>query len=764
MAISPADFYAYSRATGTPVPDSDEERAQMAGDVINFRRNQLRAPAKQEDEGFNLTNALGIGAAALGLGAGALGLRSALVKKAAAAAGPVESPVVKYQNLEDLRRAAGYTTAPVRSEAPVQTPAPSKVATQEPLGELWEPTVPKEGFARSYLESKGSLLPAAKPDAGDRFIEEYQQLAKNQARADQRIQTGLRLAQPKLRERDMQMRDKGERVLAELRKEAADEASVFNDMAEYSRLQGMEQDQPLSRREQRIQQAVAVSQPGAFTDLTNFQENLLGQARNQAMNAVESGEDQQTGRIKAQLQRNEDLDLGQVENLENIAQASGPATLEQDDAINRAASQLPDGLPVDQAEGLISKPEYFIREKTFERPGAGLQQQAKRTLAYQTPTQVSVVGRYPPLPETAPYPTAKFPGELGSSAGEEIVVTATNPIAGLRNVQRDGVEFTASEARVGETGRPARYTVLPQGAPTEGGEFTLPSPPPLTEDQIAAKLEEIQVSKNAQIENAMARGLSQARARRNVQLTESQLQALEASLPSYSPEDVMSRPGVRGYGDVTEAERFSEEQASRSGRLSTLEQGGFLEEQIEPGQLRVEPRQVRPGVMVRPASKTSYRGMTGRPGFGIYGEQAPGAAGSPGFGAGAVEARKEIKVEGEERGVTTPRAFVPGFDAPETRTPEGFVYTEEALIRPTQAKGGYLSYGTRRYGTQTPTRPEFKRESVDISSKLRQLQASENPGEAQDFLDQIMKERGISVLGESQPLRQQMNRRGRFGV
>tara|TARA_R110000868_G_scaffold408061_1_gene690207 strand:+ start:388 stop:2562 length:2175 start_codon:yes stop_codon:yes gene_type:complete len=724
VAISPADFYAYSRATGTPVPDSDEERARMAGDVINFRRNQLRAPAKQEDEGFNLTNALGIGAAALGLGAGALGLRSALAKKAAAAAGPVENPVVKYQNLEDLRRAAGYTTAPVRSEAPIQTPAPSKVAAQEPLGELWEATVPKEGFARSYLESKGSLLPAAKPDAGDRFIEEYEQLARNQMRADQRIQAGLRQAQPKLRERDIEMQRKGERVLAELRQEAADEA----------------------------------------ISSVSFQENLLNQARNQAANALESGEDQQTGRIKAQLQRNEDLDLGQVENLENIAQNSGPVTLEQDDAINRAASQLPDGLPVDQAEGLTSKPEYFIREKTFERPGAGLQQQAKRTLAYQTPTQVSVIGQYPPSPETSPYPTAKFPGELGSSAGDAIVVTAATPIAGLRNIRRDGVEFTAQEARVGETGRPARYTVLPQGTPTEGGEFTLPSPATLTEDQIAAKLEEIQVSKNAQIENTMARGLSQARARRNVQLTESQLQALEASLPSYSSEDIMSRPGVKGYGDLTEAERFSEEQSSRLGRLSTLEQGGFLEEEIDPGQLRVEPVQVRPGVMIRPASKTSYRGITGRPGFGIYGEQAPGVAGSPGFGAGAVEARKEIKVEGEERGITTPRAFVPGFDAPEARTPEGFVYTEEALARPTQAQGGYLSYGTRRYGKQTPTRPEFKRDSVDISSKLRQLQTSESPDEAQSFLDQIMKERGISALGKSQPLRQQINKRGRFGV
>lgn len=303
----------------------------MAGDVINFRRNQLRAPAKEKDEGFNLTNALGIGAAALGLGAGAYGLRRALMNKAPAAARTTEAavdPVIKYQNLDDLRRAAGYTTTPARSEAPIQTPAPSKVATQAPLGELWEPTVPTQGFARSFLESKGSLLPAAELDAGDRFIQEYEQLARNQTRADQRIQAGLRLAQPKLRERDMQMQDKGERVLTELRKEAADEA----------------------------------------ISSVNFQENLLNQARNQAANALESGEDQQTGRIKAQLQRNEDLDLGQVENLENIAQTSRPVTLEQDDAINRAASQLPDGLPVDQAEGidLRTGERFAIRQNQLE--------------------------------------------------------------------------------------------------------------------------------------------------------------------------------------------------------------------------------------------------------------------------------------------------------------------------------------------------------------------------------------------------------------
>jgi hypothetical protein len=281
----------------------------------------------------------------------------------------------------------------------------------------------------------------------------------------------------------------------------------------------------------------------------------------------------------------------------------------------------------------------------------------------------------------------------------------------------------------------------------------------MSPEEIENKLNEIQISKESQIKNMMARGLSEARAKRNVGLSESQRQAIEASLPGFSPEDVMSRTGVTGYGDISEAERFAEEQASKSGRLKALEEGGFLEEQIDPGQLRAAPQQVRPGVMIRPASKTSYRGMTGRPGIGIYGEQAPGTAGTPSFGAGAVEASKIIKTEGEERGVTTPRTFVPGVDDPSTMTPEGFVYTEEAMIKPTQARGGY-----RRYGTQPPTRPEASREAFEVSRQLRQLQQSGKLEEAQAFLDKIMEERGISALGQSQPLRQKINRRGKFEI
>lgn len=153
-------------------------------------------------------------------------------------------------------------------------------------------------------------------DAGDRFIQEYQQLAENQSRADRRVQAGLR-------EREMQIRGAGERALAELQQES----------------------------------------------LVAKQQARTGFNVDQAINALDSGEDQQTGRIKLQLQRNEDLDLGQIEVLEDVAEYNRIQGMEQDEPINRVASQLSDGLPLDQAEEAGTAAQKFVAaELVRQRP------------------------------------------------------------------------------------------------------------------------------------------------------------------------------------------------------------------------------------------------------------------------------------------------------------------------------------------------------------------------------------------------------------
>ena len=59
MAVSPADFYAYSRATGVQIPDDPYERAQLVPEVKAFRQNQLRAPQQEQPKGTDPLSALG---------------------------------------------------------------------------------------------------------------------------------------------------------------------------------------------------------------------------------------------------------------------------------------------------------------------------------------------------------------------------------------------------------------------------------------------------------------------------------------------------------------------------------------------------------------------------------------------------------------------------------------------------------------------------------------------------------------------------------
>jgi hypothetical protein len=118
MALSPVDFYAYSRATGAPIPEDPEERAQMAPEVLEFRRNQLRAPQQESNPLATLgTAALGLGAL---LGAG-FGARALMGRGRQIPKGPAKSATagVRQVNLADIEQ-------PVRRVKTEFVPAPSK--------------------------------------------------------------------------------------------------------------------------------------------------------------------------------------------------------------------------------------------------------------------------------------------------------------------------------------------------------------------------------------------------------------------------------------------------------------------------------------------------------------------------------------------------------------------------------------------------------------------------------------------------------------
>ena len=223
MALAPADFYAYSRATGQPYPESPEERAQQAPEVLEFRRNQLKS---QESNNSNpLALGLGIGLGLAGLtGAGLAARRMLQSGKATGQSGVSQVDLSKYDTPQ-IREAGRSRPTSV---------APSKVVM-------------------------------------DATVAPIQRTVDISAAVDDAV-------------------------------------------------------------------ADVLSKVNIANTLVDQQQTTGGFNIKQAIAALESGEDQETGRVKNQLQRNEDLDLGQVEVLEDY------------EPINRVASQLPDGAPIDQAE------------------------------------------------------------------------------------------------------------------------------------------------------------------------------------------------------------------------------------------------------------------------------------------------------------------------------------------------------------------------------------------------------------------------------
>jgi hypothetical protein len=403
MALSPADFYAYSQATGAPIPNDPSERAQMAPEVLAFRRNQLKAPQQEQQQGFDpLSVGVGVGLAlAGGVGAG-LGIRRLM-------RGPKQSANagVRQANLERLVEEA----SPVRRVAEETQVAPSK--TVAPTTEVEPEYVSPYSKGPTYRDVYPSRFEF--PKISEKTLAARRQLQQEQAQRVRQLTPGtyqLELGgevSPTLRQ--LRSSEFGPNI-TEVRREALgmlpDVSSLIKqaspeDISSIS----ISTSRPLSaapnqlnifteaerdiaqelvdedvrnaslegKRQQKIQRDVATqkegmamrvidqlreearqerSQPQGFNprqyieqtgavapveDLTSLQQLNEGQVIDQKINAVESGEDQMTGRMRQQIQRNEDLNIADIDALEDVT-----------GNIDAVVSQTTDGLPVDQVE------------------------------------------------------------------------------------------------------------------------------------------------------------------------------------------------------------------------------------------------------------------------------------------------------------------------------------------------------------------------------------------------------------------------------
>jgi len=134
MPLSPADFYAYSRATGAPVADTPEDRAKQAPEVLAFQQNRLQAPK----QGPGLLDFLGGAALLAGIGTGTYFGAPALVRAmrgrgAGQAAAKVAAEEIPQQAVQNARRvAAAAPMADPLGQSSVPQPPSSRYIPSAP--------------------------------------------------------------------------------------------------------------------------------------------------------------------------------------------------------------------------------------------------------------------------------------------------------------------------------------------------------------------------------------------------------------------------------------------------------------------------------------------------------------------------------------------------------------------------------------------------------------------------------------------------------
>lgn len=700
MPLSPADFYAYSRATGTPVPEDAEERARIASDVYDFRQNQLKTP----EQGPNYGAIAGLSALGLGLAAGGVGLARAFRGRAPqAAAKVVDQEVVRRVAQEVVPQSKVVATAPIRPKQPSEI----------------------KPFNLAYIESTGAVKPVL--DVGTRLSN-----------------AGISLSGP-LDELEISSRngDYPSRLnhpysshpKASIRQTAQQEEQMAQALLQKA---GVTPEEAKSYWKNQLEQFEETT-----PDLTAIQQSEAPQLAAQQRAAVESGEDQTTGRFQHMLQLNEDLDTSQIDVMEEMAAHQYRVGMEQDEPGRVPTRQLPDGAPHIQQEDPVAGAQNFLTQRRLELQKQGLSPGRIERELLEGPNQT----------------TLKQGLELFASTGDPAAAKMISSTPSVPLVVKPSVQFktqNTEEIPTGEFFETWKARELNTGK-LEDRDINYTNRISMLGDKLSTVPSHIPNPKHQELSetvlmagHAWKQGDRSERVRTIGTNASEELKKVTANGDPVHPEFIPNpeHAALREEIDYANAQRndvraqIAAKQREVTDfasvmKLKNLKEGVRDFAEVNPdtqeviinaqtGRPAVEVRSGRPslpaGTVEQAASGTSIRGISGAQGTGLG--STPGV-----YEQGPI--LSDVVIENGEE-VYKPVMWQEGTHPLNLRTPEGYVYSEAATQRPTATQG--KRFQTHPLGTKPP---EVARRSVDVASEIRRLQSSNRPG-AQQQLQQFM--------------------------
>jgi hypothetical protein len=351
MALSPADFYSYSRATGAPVPEDPEERARMAPEVLAYRRNQLKAPQQQAEEGFNFNDVLAIGAGLATAGIAALAARRG-VRALKETPAPLRPETIARAEQAAKTQDFGAVGSIVRDLSEVPAVAPSKRV--EPQGQFTELSVARQ--PTTFKEFSQRVTPVDISDFPG--LSAYKELKEAEAYSQTpEAQLEERRASRKVQEFESKEKADAKNILLGLRRELEEEEEQRAAATAFSPRQYAEQ--------------AGTLEPVDATSVQTSQQFLVADQQN---NAVSSGEEQ----IKGRFLQKQEIDTDFIKFSQRATEISAEAAAQKAAAFALAAqkSRAPKNARALQALGPsqgLSQEEIFHRisaSASDYRPGS----------------------------------------------------------------------------------------------------------------------------------------------------------------------------------------------------------------------------------------------------------------------------------------------------------------------------------------------------------------------------------------------------------
>jgi hypothetical protein len=358
MALSPADFYAYSRATGAPIPEDPQERAEMAPEVLEFRRNQLKAPQQES----NPLGALGTAAAAVGALAGlGFGARALMRRGQQIPKGPAKSATagVRQVNLADMEQAVRRVAAEPSVSTPLSTYEQNVRTFGKDLADLASMSLSERNELSRNKITALSQTPAPAPS---KVATRSVMPTEEETFAKYARELGEAIPEPTAEELNFppaQYRTYG----VGYRERAAEPGYRSNALAAFEKRYPPSPEVQAARRataQEDLLSAAARLQTNTES-LTDIQKIQTVATADQFINAVESGEDQTTGRLIQKL---------------NIADPWGQSTIPPS-AVN---DQQPTLLLPAAAVSPREKAQEFLQSR-FEELGAAIPGRYRRERA-----------------------------------------------------------------------------------------------------------------------------------------------------------------------------------------------------------------------------------------------------------------------------------------------------------------------------------------------------------------------------------------------